>query len=82
MFYLITLQTVGHLKLIGQFFDEKISDVYTINIIIGALSSIVNNVPLVAGTMGMYDIVSPDEIGIYEEFHHKRRFLQVAYFLL
>ena len=56
------LQTGGHLYLVGLFLDEKISDVYAINIIIGALSSVVDNVPLVAGAMGMYEIVSPDKL--------------------
>ena len=31
-------------------------NIYAINIIIGLLSAIVDNVPLVAGAMGMYEI--------------------------
>jgi Na+/H+ antiporter NhaD/arsenite permease-like protein len=36
--------------------EESIGDIYIINLIIGVLSSIVDNVPLVAGAMGMYEI--------------------------
>ena len=57
-----SLESAGHLSLLGQFLDEKVHNVYAINLVIGALSSVVDNVPLVAGTMGMYDIVSPDAL--------------------
>ncbi|MDR1171518.1 MAG: sodium:proton antiporter NhaD [Bacteroidales bacterium] len=52
------LESAGHLNLVGVFLDEKVHNVYAINLAIGALSSVVDNVPLVAGTMGMYDTVS------------------------
>ena len=54
------LESAGHLQLLGHFCDEKVHNIYVINLIIGMLSSVVNNVPLVAGSMGMYDLVSPD----------------------
>ena len=38
------------------FLDEQIGDIFTINIVIGLLSAIVDNVPLVAAAMGMYEI--------------------------
>ena len=47
------LQTAGHLDLLSKQLD-KIGDIYVINLIIGLLSSIVDNVPLVAAAMGMY----------------------------
>ncbi|MDR1006561.1 MAG: sodium:proton antiporter NhaD [Bacteroidales bacterium] len=49
------LQEAGHLKLLAENLD-KIGNIYIINIIIGMLSSIVDNVPLVAAAMGMYPI--------------------------
>jgi Na+/H+ antiporter NhaD and related arsenite permeases len=49
------LQTAGHLDLLSKSLD-KIGDVYIINIIIGVLSSVIDNVPLVAAAMGMYPI--------------------------
>ena len=52
------LQTCGHLALLSANLDTiplaEPSKYYVISIIIGVLSSIVDNVPLVAGTMGMY----------------------------
>lgn len=53
------LQTVGHLSLLANGLDgiplPEPGKYYIINILIGILSSIVDNVPLVAGTMGMYN---------------------------
>ena len=54
------LESAGHLNMAGVFFNEKVRSVYAINIFIGALSSVVDNVPLVAGAMGMFDIVSSE----------------------
>ena len=54
------LQEVGVLTMMGKGLNEAFSgNYYLINGIIGVLSSIVDNVPLVAGCMGMYP-VSPD----------------------
>ena len=45
-----------------SFNGQTAEGIYIINIIIGLLSSIVDNVPLVAGAMGMYEIT---EAGFY-----------------
>ncbi len=50
------LQSAGHLVYIATFLDHSIGNVYIINLIIGLLSAVVDNVPLVAGAMGMYDV--------------------------
>ncbi|MCB0396208.1 MAG: sodium:proton antiporter NhaD [Flavobacteriales bacterium] len=50
------LQSAGHLVQLAGFLEDKVGNMYAINIIIGLLSSIVDNVPLVAGAMGMYDV--------------------------
>ncbi len=50
------LQSAGHLRLLAASLDEYIGNFYIVNIIIGGLSAIVDNVPLVAGAMGMYDL--------------------------
>lgn len=52
-----SLQSAGHLGILATILDEKIGSIYAINMIIGALSSIVDNVPLVAGAIGMYDLL-------------------------
>lgn len=49
------LQSVGHLDLMAKSLDKYVGDLYIINTIIGLLSAIVDNVPLVAGAMGMYE---------------------------
>ena len=51
------LQEVGVLTMLGEGLNETFAgNYYLINGIIGVLSSIVDNVPLVAGCMGMYPI--------------------------
>jgi Na+/H+ antiporter NhaD/arsenite permease-like protein len=54
------LQSAGHLGLLAKTLDGmNIPDnqkIYVIDLIIGLLSAVVDNVPLVAGAMGMYDI--------------------------
>jgi Na+/H+ antiporter NhaD/arsenite permease-like protein len=56
------LQSAGHLALVSQWLDSSFSNAYIPNVLIGLLSAIVDNVPLVAGAMGMHPAVSPDAI--------------------
>lgn len=50
------LQSAGHLSLLASGLDSAFNgNYYLIDTIIGVLSSIIDNVPLVAGAMGMYD---------------------------
>lgn len=52
-----SLQSMGHLNDMAIILDNTFNgNIYAINIIIGLLSAIVDNVPLVAGAMGMYEI--------------------------
>lgn len=57
------LQSAGHLNITSGWLNENLGNVYAINTAIGILSSIVDNVPLVAGAMGMYDIALPGATG-------------------
>ncbi len=51
------LQEVGHLTEVAHFLDDKLNgNMYAINVSIGFLSAIVDNVPLVAAAQGMYPI--------------------------
>lgn len=54
------LQEVGHLTKLAEFLDKSIGNIYGINIAIGYLSSIIDNVPLVAAAQGMYPIATPE----------------------
>ena len=61
------LQTAGQLDIVANYLSDTFNGqstegIYIINMIIGLLSSIVDNVPLVAGAMGMYPIA---ETGFY-----------------
>lgn len=62
------LQSAGQLAVLSNYLDEHVHSVFAINIIIGFLSSIVDNVPLVAGAMGMYQIADPAATGYLANF--------------
>ncbi|TSA27380.1 MAG: sodium:proton antiporter [Bacteroidetes bacterium] len=49
------LQSAGHLQLLATELDLHVGNLYLINVVIGLLSAVVDNVPLVAGAMGMYE---------------------------
>ena len=70
------LQSMGHLDLLAGILDENLHNIYAINIIIGILSAIVDNVPLVAGAMGMYDIAVPGTTGYMADFMVDGKFWQ------
>jgi Na+/H+ antiporter NhaD/arsenite permease-like protein len=55
-----SLATAGHLGQLAGSLKTHLGNVYAINIAIGLLSAVVDNVPLVAGAMKMYPLVSPD----------------------
>jgi Na+/H+ antiporter NhaD/arsenite permease-like protein len=51
-----SLQSIGALSQVAQQLDQQIGNPAVIVIIIGILSAIVDNVPLVAASMGMYSL--------------------------
>jgi len=61
------LQSAGHLFLLADYLDEKLGNIFLIDLAIGVLSSIVDNVPLVAGAMGMYPVTDAAATG-YDAF--------------
>jgi len=66
------LQSAGQLVLMaGSLNDLFAGNVYAINIVIGLFSAIVDNVPLVAGSMGMYEIAETGDFakdGVFWQF--------------
>lgn len=56
------LDSSGHLHMMAEVLDSSFGNIYAINTIIGILSAIVDNVPLVAACMGMYELteIPPD----------------------
>jgi len=57
-----SLATAGHLTQVASALKDSLGNVYAINIAIGLLSSVVDNVPLVAGAMKMYPLISPEAL--------------------
>ncbi len=64
-----SLQTAGHLELLAKSLD-KIGNIYIIDIIIGLVSSVVDNVPLVAAALGMYPVADAAQIAANPELYH------------
>ncbi len=66
------LQSAGHLSLLARTLDQiNVSDlhkVYFIDLAIGLLSAIVDNVPLVAGAIGMYPVAETGAVGYHTYF--------------
>lgn len=65
------LQEVGHLAQVAHFLDDTFNqNMYSINVSIGLLSAVVDNVPLVAAAQGMYPISTGQfaENGMFWQF--------------
>lgn len=62
------LQSAGHLDLLSAWLNANCHNIYASNIIIGLVSAVVDNVPLVAASMGMYDIQGLDAVGYMHSF--------------
>jgi len=65
------LQEVGHLDQVAGFLSATIGNIYAINMAIGLLSAVVDNVPLVAAAQGMYPIAATGEYaasGVFWQF--------------
>ncbi len=62
------LQSTGDLKWLASSLDEHVHNVYVIDSLLGVLSSIVDNVPLVAASMGMYPVADPAATGYAANF--------------
>jgi Na+/H+ antiporter NhaD/arsenite permease-like protein len=50
------LQSAGQLTVMAGWLNENLGNIFLIDMAIGILSAVVDNVPLVAGAMGMYPI--------------------------
>lgn len=62
------LDASGILSAAADFLDEKVHNIYLIDLLLGAMSSIFDNVPLVAGVMGMYPVEMPGATGYAANF--------------
>jgi Na+/H+ antiporter NhaD/arsenite permease-like protein len=61
------LQSAGQLNVLAGWLDENLGNIFLIDMAIGVLSAVVDNVPLVAGAMGMYPIEDAASIAAMAE---------------
>jgi Na+/H+ antiporter NhaD/arsenite permease-like protein len=76
------LQGTGVLNTMGALLEERVHNVYLINIAIGFLSAIVDNVPLVAVAMGMYPLADASMIAAAADPAFMQTFVQDGSFWL
>lgn len=50
------LETAGHLRVLAELLDARVGNLFAVNSLIGVLSAVVDNVPLVAAAQGMYSV--------------------------
>ena len=70
------LESAGHLFLLSEYLDEHVHNIFGINAAIGLLSAIVDNVPLTAGAMGMYPIMTHALVAVSSEPEYLHHFVQ------
>jgi Na+/H+ antiporter NhaD/arsenite permease-like protein len=76
------LECSGILNSFAIFLQNTIGNIYIINILIGFLSSIVDNVPLVAGAMGMYPMANDAIVAAASDPSYMLNFVQNGNFWL
>lgn len=76
------LQSAGILGTVATYLDENVHEVFTIASSVGVLSSIVDNVPLVAGCMGMYPVITPEVLATCADPAYMQAFTQDGLFWL
>ncbi|MEG1574446.1 MAG: sodium:proton antiporter NhaD [Bacteroidales bacterium] len=62
------LQVTGILGSVASYLDSELNNPYIISLILGILSSVVDNVPLVAAVMGMYPVADISATGYMANF--------------
>lgn len=74
------LQSAGVLTSAAAWLDDQIHEVFTIATIIGVMSSIVDNVPLVAACMGMYPVMDAAAVAASVDPAYMQAFMQDGVF--
>jgi len=74
------LQASGVLHQVSIWLDNNIHDVFAINILIGFLSAVVDNVPLVAGSIATYPIMEPGALASMADPAYSAFFVQDGIF--
>lgn len=74
------LQSAGILGTAADFLDKTLHNPFAITSIVGVLSSIIDNVPIVAACMGMYEVATPDMIAAAADPAYMQLFVQDGLF--
>ncbi len=74
------LSQAGILTHLANWLDTQVHQAYAINGIIGVLSSIIDNVPLVAACMNMYPVATPDMIAVAADPSYMQLFVEDGLF--
>ncbi|WP_102406520.1 sodium:proton antiporter NhaD [Parabacteroides bouchesdurhonensis] len=74
------LRCSGALADFSLWLDKNVGNVYAVNLIIGTFSAIVDNVPLVAGAMGMYPIANETMVAAAADPVYMSHFVQDGVF--
>ena len=74
------LQSTGVLGWLASSLDKSVHNIFVIDVILGALSSIVDNVPLVAAAMGMYPVATETAIAAAADPVYMQNFVVDGHF--
>lgn len=74
------LRCSGILSEFSIWLDDTVGNVYAVNLIIGTLSAVVDNVPLVAGAIGMYPVATEAVIASAADPVYMANFVQDGIF--
>lgn len=74
------LQVSGILGNLSTWLDEKVHDVYLINLAIGFLSAVIDNVPLVAGAIATYPVADAAAVAAATDPVYLQNFMQDGVF--
>lgn len=74
------LRCSGVLTSFSLWLDDSIGNVYAVNMIIGTLSAVVDNVPLVAGAIGMYPVATEAMVATAADPAYMSHFVQDGVF--
>ena len=77
-----SLQTSGVLGSVANFLDTNVHEVFTITSVVGVMSSVIDNVPLVAACIGMYDVMTPETLAACADPIYMQAFTQDGLFWL
>ena len=80
---LLAVEVLRYSGILGSFsewLDATIGNVFAVNIIIGTLSAVVDNVPLVAGAMGMYPLATEAMVAASSNPEYLMNFMQDGIF--